>query len=265
MTIQCEICGNGPEKVIALHDWMSTHRSFEDVQPYLSQDRFTYAFADLRGYGKSRDLQGKYSVQEAVGDVVDLAAFLGWEKFHVLGHSMSGMVAQRLSLVIPDRLESQVLVTPVTASGVPLDEEGRKLFEGAVNDDELWEAVARAVTGDRLGAGFYQRKLEQHRAAVDPEAFGCYLEMWTETNFSAEMKGLKTPTLVIAGAHDFPTFSKEGYEQSIGQWYLDSRIDLFANAGHYPMSETPPYFAQTVEAFFQASSGRASSTRQTHS
>ena len=76
--------------------------------------------------------------------------------------------------------------------------------------------------------------------------------MWTTTDFSAQMKALKTPTLVIAGAHDFPEFSAENYQKSIGTWYEDVRIELFENAGHYPMSETPPYFARVVEDFLGA-------------
>lgn len=250
MTIERTTFGDGPEHVIALHDWMSTHRSFDDARPYLSPEAFTYVFPDLRGYGRSRDMTGSYSASEAAQDILDLADALGWEKFHLLGHSMGGMIAQRLSLDAPHRLRSLILVTPVTAAGMPLDGDGKSLFEGAVSDDALWRTVAGAVTGERLGDGFYGRKLRQHREAVDAEAFAGYLSMWVATDFSADMGGLETPTLVIAGAHDFPAFSTENYEQTIGSWYEDAQVELFENAGHYPMSETPPYFAKVVEDFF---------------
>ena len=76
--------------------------------------------------------------------------------------------------------------------------------------------------------------------------------MWTETDFSSEMAGLETPTLVIAGTHDFPAFSKAGYEASIGSWYRDARVELLESSGHYPMSELPPYFARVIEDFLTA-------------
>lgn len=249
MTIAHNIFGTGPEPVIVLHDWMSTHHSFDDVKPYLTADKFTYAFPDHRGYGMSRGLKGEHTVEEATRDVLDLADKLGWERFHLVGHSMSGMIAQRLSLDAPERLKSLALITPVTAAGMPLDDAGKQLFNGAITDDALWKTVANAVTGERLSARFYDRKLEQHRANVEPDAFADFLHMWTTTNFSADMKALKTPTLVIAGKHDFPAFSAENYKISIGTWYENIRVEVFENAGHYPMSETPPYFARIVEDF----------------
>ncbi len=249
MTIGHSVLGSGAEHVIVLHDWMSTHQSFDDLQPYLSPDSFTYTFADLRGYGQSRAIRGEHSVAEASRDVLALANQLGWSRFHLLGHSMSGMIGQRLSLDAPDRLKSLILTTPVTAAGMPLDEDGRRLFEGAVRDDALWTTVARAVTSDRLGDRFYQRKLAHHRSQVAIEAFAGFLTMWTETDFSAEMTSLETPVLVVAGEHDFPAFSKASYEATIAKWYRDARISLLENAGHYPMSETPPIYARTVEDF----------------
>ncbi len=249
MPLGYELFGDGPEHVIALHDWMSTHRSFDDVRPYLTTERFTYAFHDHRGYGNSRDLRGDHSLLGAVQDVLEVADDLGWRDFHFLGHSMSGMVGQRLSLDAPDRLTSLVLVTPVTAAGMPLDGEARALFEGAVDDDGLWVTVANAVTAGRLGERFLHRKLEQHRATVDRQAFAGLLRMWSENDFSSEMGGLETPTLVLAGAHDFPAFTAETYEASIGRWYKSVRVECIENAGHYPMSEAPPYFAHVVESF----------------
>lgn len=252
MTIGYETYGSGTDWVIVLHDWMSTHHSYDDVKQYLNDDRFTYVFADHRGYGLSRDIAGEYSASQAAQDIIELADALGCNAFHCIGHSMSGMIGQRLSLDFPQRLKSLILVTPVTAAGMELDEQGAGLFEGAVTDDSLWKTVGCAVTGERLGAKFYDLKLKQHRAEVDPVAFAGFLKMWSKTNFSGEMNNLQTPTLVIAGEHDFPAFSKENYESSIGTWYNDVRIEVLANSGHYPMSETPPYFARVVEDHLSA-------------
>jgi pimeloyl-ACP methyl ester carboxylesterase len=47
------IHGHGAEKVLALHDWMGDAANFEPLLPYLDLRRYTYAFADLRGYGSS--------------------------------------------------------------------------------------------------------------------------------------------------------------------------------------------------------------------
>lgn len=242
--------GHGPESVIALSDWMSTHESFDDLQKYLDHERFTYIFPDHRGYGESRSIRGKHTLMEATVDVLELADSLDIQRFHLLAHSMSGMIGQRISVDAPERLRSLTLVTPVTAQGMPLDGDGKQLFEGAVHSDELWLTVAKAVTGDRLSDAFYQRKLRQHRDSVEPAAFGGFLTMWTTTNFAEEMNNLQTPTLIVVGAHDFPAFTSEAYEGTLRKWYRNTKMEVFRDAGHYPMSESPPRFAQLVEHFF---------------
>ena len=46
-------------------------------------------------------------------DVLTLADNLGWKRFHIVGHSMSGMLAQRVVLDGQERIISAVLNTPV--------------------------------------------------------------------------------------------------------------------------------------------------------
>src|SRR5690348_8015157 len=43
--------GSGPETVVVLHEWLGDRNNYDPILPYLDQDRFTWLFADLRGYG----------------------------------------------------------------------------------------------------------------------------------------------------------------------------------------------------------------------
>jgi 3-oxoadipate enol-lactonase len=98
MTLGYTTLGHGDERVLMLHDWSCDHTTYDPVTPFLDGTRFTYVFADLRGYGLSRQIEGKYTVEEASRDSLELAASLGWSRFHVIGHSMTGMVSQRIAL-----------------------------------------------------------------------------------------------------------------------------------------------------------------------
>jgi 3-oxoadipate enol-lactonase len=100
-----KLLGSGPEKVLVMHNWVATHRSFEPVWPMLDGNRFTDAFMDHR-YGLSRQIAGEYTASEAAGDGLHVAGAFGWQRFHVIGHSMSGMVARRLALDAPPRIKS---------------------------------------------------------------------------------------------------------------------------------------------------------------
>src|SRR5689334_6159547 len=54
------VVGNGPEPVLVLHEWLGDHANYDAVLPNLSPAAARYVFADLRGYGLSRDLAGSY-------------------------------------------------------------------------------------------------------------------------------------------------------------------------------------------------------------
>jgi pimeloyl-ACP methyl ester carboxylesterase len=249
MTVGYEKLGSGPQKVLLMHNWMATSGSYDEIRPLVDGDRFTFVFMDHRGYGRSRSIKGENTAREAAGDAIALAAALGWDRFDVVGHSMSAMIAQRMVLDAPDRIRSLVAVTPVSAAGVRLDAQGVALFSGAASLDSNWESIARMLTADRLPRRWYSQQLSRFRADVDPQAFLRFLRMWTTTDFSAEMNDVRVPALVLVGRQDFSAFSQESVRQTFGQWFRTCEIAVIDDAGHHPMSETPPRFVALVEQF----------------
>lgn len=78
-----------------MNDWLCDTSTWDSARNYLDTTRFTYAFADLRGYGRSKSRAGSYTLPEAVNDVLVLTKALGWGRFAIVGHSMSALVALR--------------------------------------------------------------------------------------------------------------------------------------------------------------------------
>ncbi|HEX7704389.1 MAG TPA: alpha/beta hydrolase, partial [Kofleriaceae bacterium] len=72
-----EIVGTGASRVIVLNDWLCDTSTWDGARVYLDNTRFTWAFADLRGYGKSRTRDGAFTVAEGAADVIELADALG--------------------------------------------------------------------------------------------------------------------------------------------------------------------------------------------
>jgi pimeloyl-ACP methyl ester carboxylesterase len=154
MSIGHTLLGSGKEKVIVLHGWLGDYAVWEPTFPSLDQNAFTYAFMDYRGYGKSRDRAGDYTMREIAGDAIDLVRQLNWDRFHVIGHSMGGMAMQRLILDLDDpaRVKSAIGVDPVPACGGQLDAQTWPLFEGAITQDENRYAILDFTTGNRNAA-----------------------------------------------------------------------------------------------------------------
>lgn len=251
MPIQYSMIGDGPEHVLVLHGWFGDHSVFSPIFPSLDAERFTYVFPDYRGYGKSIAMTGAYTVDEVATDALELADTLGWDRFHIVGHSMGGMVVQRLMVDAPQRVKSAVAITPVPASGAPLDEEGEKLFSGACADDALRAMIVGASTGNRLSETWVRKIVHDSRAQTTPDAFQGYMRMFTGTDFAAAAKGNKTPILVLPGECD-GALTVDVMQQTFMKWYPNATLKVIGNAGHYPMQETPVFLATEIQKFFEA-------------
>jgi 3-oxoadipate enol-lactonase len=242
--------GNGPTRVLVLHDWFSDHTSWDAALAYLTPERFTYVFADLRGYGASRAIGGSYTLDEASNDAILVADKLGWERFSLIGHSMSGLVVQRIAQMVPERIERIVAITPVAAGGMGLDAGTVGFLQSmALGDDEARLAAVGTMWGTRLSESWARFKLKRWRETASPEAAAKYVEMWGCSDISAGARRVATPMLVIAAAQDAPPFQAAALEASMLPLYPNAQVVSMGESGHYPMQEQPPMLASIVERF----------------
>jgi pimeloyl-ACP methyl ester carboxylesterase len=249
MTLGFSTLGHGPDGVLVLHDWLGDSRNYDAVRPWLDGTAFTYAFADLRGYGASCDLAATCSVEEIASDCLALADRLGWRQFHLVGHSMTGMVTERLAVDAPARLKSAVAVCPVSAAGNKLDAATKAFFASTTSDAAAFRRLIGFVSSG-LGAGWAEAKLEQNRASVSSEISLRYLDMLTGTDFVADVQGAATPFLVVIGERD-PGLDEAAMRRTFFAWHPNVELAVVRNSGHYPMQECPPCFAAVIEAFLK--------------
>jgi haloacetate dehalogenase len=98
--------GGAGSPVLLLHVFPETHVCWQHTAPRLSAACRVIA-ADLRGYGASRAPAGGprgegYSKREMAGELVELMAALGHQRFAVVGHDRGARVAFRLALDHPE-------------------------------------------------------------------------------------------------------------------------------------------------------------------
>ncbi len=247
------LVGTGPEPVLVLHDWLGDRTNYDPILPYLDGAAFTYAFVDLRGYGLSRAIAGAYTLAEIAADTLALADTLGWGRFHIVGHSMTGMAVERIAADAPSRVKSAVAVCPISAAGSPANREALAFFARATTDDEALRKLF-AYVGPGLGAGWIEAKVEQNRTRVAPACRVPYLTMLAETNFVADVVGLATPFLVLIAEKD-PGLDEALMRRTFLAWHPNAELAVIPGSGHYPMQECPPHFAAAVERFLGNHSG----------
>ncbi len=111
--------------VLALHGWLDNAASFRALEPYLDSVRLVAL--DLVGHGFSahRPEAMPYYIWDNVADVLAVADELGWEQFHLLGHSMGAGIASLLAGTMPERVLSLVLLEGLA----PMADEPQELPE----------------------------------------------------------------------------------------------------------------------------------------
>ncbi|MCX7290171.1 alpha/beta hydrolase [Janthinobacterium sp.] len=242
--------GHGPHAVIVLHGWFGDAHAFAPMEAALDGGAFSYVFMDCRGYGGMRGVAGDYSLDEVARDALALADALDFATFSVVGHSMGGMALERLALLAPLRLRKLVAVAPVPSCGVALDGAARQLFLNASANVDARRAIIDRSTGGRLPAIWLDWKAQYSWKSSDQAAFAAYFLAWSRTDFSGEAMraACALPLLALVGEHD-PRFDADLMRRTYLAWYPQARLEVLANAGHYPMNETPLALAASIEAF----------------
>lgn len=246
MAIPERVVGEGPVKVLALHGWFGSAAGWGYLPGLIDTERYSYAFLDNRGYGDRRTESGDYSLAEVSADARELVGQLGWDRYALLGHSMGGAVAARIWADAPEAVTALVGVSPVPASGVPFDEQGWNLFNGAAQQDGNRYAIIDFTTGNRQSSTWLNQMVAFSVAESTREAFGGYLPSWAHASFVDELPEPSIPVTVIVGEHD-PALGADTMKATWLAQLPDARLEVLANAGHYAMFEAPVALITQIE------------------
>jgi haloacetate dehalogenase len=186
-----EVLGEGPP-VLLLHGFPENRHCWRKVAPALSGDHAA-VLCDLKGYGDSRAPAGGplgegYSKREMAGELVQVMAEVGFERFAVVGHDRGGRVAYRMALDWPDRVERLCTLNIIPT----LDQFERMAEEASPGYWPFFLLAQPAPFPERLiGASaefFLRHTLDDWTAiegAIEPEAFERYLATFTPETISA--------------------------------------------------------------------------------
>jgi pimeloyl-ACP methyl ester carboxylesterase len=256
MTLSWTTRGTGPVHVLAAHSWSASGTTFAPLYPYLDPDETTWVFPDFRGYGTSAELAGEFSIPEMAADLLGVADALGWDAFHLVGHSMGGQAAQ-LVTGLPggrERVLTLSLVSSVPSGGFPLDDESQKFFGAAAEDSAVMAEVVTVLTGRRHGPGFGRHLERLMQSTTTTPTLRGYLRAWTQDDVSSQVGGFERPVLVLAGEHD-PVLGPEVTAARITSRFRDARQVTVPAAGHFPTMETPARTAGLINAHISGRPG----------
>ena len=104
LSLHYELTGNGPP-LLMLAGFMSDHASWTPLVPLLSP-HFTCIMPDNRTTGRTTPWDAPVSIELMCADAMALMDHLGHDRYHVLGHSMGGIITLHMANEAANRIAS---------------------------------------------------------------------------------------------------------------------------------------------------------------
>ena len=246
------IAGRGDHRLLVIHGWYSDHGLFDPLVAAFDPGRFTIARFDIRGYGASRDIPGRFDMREIAEDALAIADELDWRRFSILGHSMGGKAAQKLAIDHPGRIDAVVALTPVPVLPLGFDADTQAFFAKATEDDDVAAAIVGQSAGPVRDADWVRRTVAETRRTALPAAFASYARSFIGDDLSTGADRATMPFLILFGAQDRGV-DPDPLEPVYRGLYPHAHIERIAGTGHYPMVDDPAGLARRVTDFLVSS------------
>jgi pimeloyl-ACP methyl ester carboxylesterase len=220
----------------------------------LSQGYRVLAF-DNRGVGGSDKPEGPYTLEQFARDTRELMRSVGFERAHIVGHSLGAMIAQRFALDYPDATLSLVIAD---AAG-EMNAAGRVNFEQRAATVEAGgtAAIVEGVIKNGIGAQAKERypelveRFRQSLLATPAKPYAASCRAAASLDLLSRLAEYRGPVLVLRGELD-GALSRETGEQ-LAATFPAGRYEEIAETGHNTPFENADAFAHLVLGFLHQS------------
>lgn len=205
--LSCHLYGDGDELLVFLHAVGGDHTSFEpQIEELFKSGKYTILTFDMRGHGESKIdpnvVQEKISITNFALDLSRLISELGFEKAHLVGSSMGGVVALETFRLRPQQVQSIALAN----SWCYVDNASERIsfIEDQLAQKTMQESAKELVPG--LFAKTTRKEyVEAGVRAESSKNKEVFLASW-RSMFQVDLRELITeincPLLLIGGALD---------------------------------------------------------------
>lgn len=229
----------GKTPFLFLHGWRAEAALWKNAMERLNAEGFPVYAPDLPGFGASGLPPRAFSVADYADVVEEFAKKLEIGSAVVVGHSFGGRIGIVLSVRCPASVAKLVLVN---SAGIRAASPRRALAAGAAKLAKPLFAYGfmqsiRGAFYTALGAGDY---------LATPQLRETFKRIIAE-DLSPFLPNIGQETLLVWGAKDADT--PLSFARIMEKEIPKSRLEVFANAGHFSFLDEPEQFASLLGAF----------------
>ncbi len=244
---------HGPEKadVIVLSNGIFMSTTSWGYQVAEFKKHFRVLVYDCRGMWQSDHPAGPYSMEQHADDLAALLTALGIQKAHIGGISYGGEISMVFALKYPQFLRSLILSSTVSQIDPMLEAMGNSWMSALHHNDAdaLFEVTFPANFSEPWIAAnlALQEPTRRKYHQMDLKAAEQLMLAFTKVNFTAELKKINAPTLVLVGELDILKGRK--YAEIIAREIPGAELIIIPQGGHAVCMEKPGAFNDAVLGF----------------
>lgn len=235
--------------VILLHGYTDSSFSWTRVLPLLPRDWRVYA-VDLRGHGESDKPEGGYATARMAADIVAFMDAEGLGRATIVGHSGGGLIAQRVMIDAPERVERAVLVATVATGADITDYDGFAEAVMALTEpvDTAFVRTFQMSTVARPVPAPFMEGVIGESLKLPARVWKAYFAGVLGGPAPVELRTLDTPTLILLGDRDaiVSLASQERLLRIPG-----SKLVVYEGIGHAPNWEDPERVVRDLVGFIR--------------
>ncbi len=216
------------------------------------QSEYHIVAIDLPGYGLKHNIPAPTRIEDFAEAVLVELSGMGIQTFHLLGHSMGGMIVQAMVKQAPERINKLVLYATGAIGSLP----GR--FEPIAESIRKAEVEGAYATSQRIASNWFLAgaKSPGYSKCAELAEVGSLqailagltaMEAWSGVH---QLAHINQSSLIIWGDSD-ATYTWRQIEQ-LWQQIQSSQLAVLPQCGHAAHLEKPTLFNAMVSAFLQS-------------
>jgi len=234
--------------LVLVHGFLGSSKMWKPQIDFF-KDHFRIITPDLPGFGKSNKAKSHNNIQSIANLLINCLEEKKIHKFHLLGHSMGGMIIQEMAKKAGDKILKLVCYSTGPRGEMPerfetVDETRKNLQKNGLETMARNIAKTWFIKGEN--AKYFDVCIETGKQ-TSMEAVDNSLVAFKNWNGVDTLKNIKNETLIIWGDQD-KSYNFEQV-QTLEKNIENSKLIIFKNCAHNVHLEQPDQFNKTIKDF----------------